>query len=1165
MNVAEDYLSELRAIRATGASVPETSYYPALSSLFNTVGATLSPKVRCIVNLADTGAGIPDGGLFTADQFQRRADTAPLPGQPPARGAIEIKPPKDDARKIAQSEQVARYLAKYGIVIVTNLREFLIVERDPINPNAAPIIREGCAFAADEKAFWKEVVAHPRAFQQQHGAQFLEFIQRACLHAAPLSDPKDVAWFLASYAKDALERVRRHSKLPALKAVRDGMEEALGMKFAGEKGEHFFQSTLVQTIFYGVFSAWVRWHKDNPGPGKFDWRTAGWTLHVPFIRTLYDQLATPQRLGNLGLVEVLDWTAGVLNRVRRKEFFAKFAEEHAVQYFYEPFLAAFDPALRKELGVWYTPPEIVKYQVARVDTVLREELDIPDGLADPRVIVLDPCCGTGAYLVEVLNRIAQTVEQSGSKDGLSASDLKTAAMERVFGFEILPAPFVVAHLQLGLLLRDKKVPLSDENNERVAVYLTNALTGWKPPTGPKKTFLFPELGLESDAADSVKRDKRILVVLGNPPYNAYAGVSPDEEDGLVEPYKAGLNKPVALGGWGIKKFNLDELYVRFFRLAERRIAEMTGTGVVSFISNHSWVTEKSFVVLRQHLLNSFDKFWIEGLHGDRKKSEYAPDGRTSETIFAISGFSPGIQQGVATSLWVKTGKKRKQPATVRFRDDLHEARAEDRRTQLIESLDLPNLDDQYTLAHPDAANWYSFKPENVSTEYASWAMLTELCRVQPANGLMEKRGGALIDIDRDALAARMRDYFDPELSWDDYRERHDALAKDAARFTARQARSKAIDAEGYSEERLQRYALRPFDTRHCYYTGVRPVWNEPRPALWQQLRDGTVFLLSRPKAVAEPEGVPMSFTRCLGDNDYQRGHAYYFANRVRVQEDHAEGMFQPNDLHRANLSEPALAYLAGLGRDDADTNDVTAALIWLHALAVGFSPAYLADHADGIRRDWPRIPLPQVRKLLESSAVIGMRIGALLDTENAVPGVTAGTLSPIARSVGHVQRTDGKNINPDAGDLAITVGWGHAGREGVTMPGKGRTETRPRDAEEQKALAAEAKTRGLTVAQATALLGDQTMDVYLNGDVAWHNVPEAVWNYYVGGYQVIGKWLSYREHSVLGRALTRDEAREVTAMIRRITAIILMAPELDDNYRACAAAEQFTIGGTNKT
>src|SRR5207244_3318981 len=134
--------------------------------------------------------------------------------------------------------------------------------------------------------------------------------------------------------------------------------------------------------------------------GRFQWRTAVWELRVPMISVLFTQLATPANVRQLDLEEVLDWTENVLNRVARAEFFARFAEEHAVQYFYEPFLQAFDPELRKELGVWYTPEEIDRYMVERIDRVLREELNLPDGLADESVYILDPACGTGAYLVE---------------------------------------------------------------------------------------------------------------------------------------------------------------------------------------------------------------------------------------------------------------------------------------------------------------------------------------------------------------------------------------------------------------------------------------------------------------------------------------------------------------------------------------------------------------------------------------------------------------------------------------------------------------------------------------------------------------------------------------------------------------------------------------------
>jgi len=564
MNPLEAYLGELHEIRASGAAVDELSYYAPLASLLNEVGKTLKPKVHGVQQLKSVGAGLPDFGLFTAEQFQRAADREPLPGQKPARGVVEVKGTADEVQQIAGSAQVARYLEEYRLVLVTNYRDFLLIGQDA---HGKPAILESYQLAESEAEFWA-AVAHPRKTAETHGAHFLEFLRRALLHAAPLADPKDLAWFLASYARDARARLEQAGDLPDLAALRRSLEGALGLQFQGQKGEHFFRSTLVQTLFYGVFSAWVLWHNEDPDrQDTFDWRLSTYSLHVPIIQALFHQLSNPPQLRALGLMEFLARAGATLNRVDRPTFFARFEQGQAVQYFYEPFLEAYDPELRKELGVWYTPLEIVQYMVARVDAVLRQELGAADGLADPNVLVLDPCCGTGAYLVEVLKRIAATLKEKG-EDALLGYRLKRAALERVFGFELLPAPFVIAHLQLGLLLQGHDAPLDD--GERASVYLTNALTGWDLPAPAKARQLslagMPELQGERDAAQHVKREAPILVILGNPPYNAFAGVSPEEEGELVEPYKEGL-----ISKWGIKKFNLDDLYVRFFRLAERRI------------------------------------------------------------------------------------------------------------------------------------------------------------------------------------------------------------------------------------------------------------------------------------------------------------------------------------------------------------------------------------------------------------------------------------------------------------------------------------------------------------------------------------------------------------------------------------------------------------------
>ena len=299
----------------------------------------------------------------------------------------------------------------------------------------------------------------------------------------------------------------------------------------------------------------------------------------------------------LDLVEVLDWTAAALNRVDRDAFFGKFNEGQAVPYFYEPFLEAFDPDLRKQLGVWYTPVEVVRYMVARVDRALKDDLGIADGLAGENVYVLDPCCGTGSYLAEVLRRIAANLEGSGS-GALVGARVKRAAMERVFGFEIMPAPFVVSHLQVGLTMQSLDAPLAEDGTERAGVFLTNALTGWEPTA--QKPLPFPELEEERDRADRVKQDKPVLVILGNPPYNGFAGMAVEEERDLSEAYRTAkrVRRPEGQG--------LNDLYVRFFRMAERRIAEKTGRGVVCFISNYSWLDGLSFTGMRERFLEAFD-------------------------------------------------------------------------------------------------------------------------------------------------------------------------------------------------------------------------------------------------------------------------------------------------------------------------------------------------------------------------------------------------------------------------------------------------------------------------------------------------------------------------------------------------------------------------------
>jgi len=1146
----EAYLTALLEIRDT-RSQPETSFYPALRDLLNDVAKASGLKQFCVMQMSNQGAGFPDGGIFGSSQHRRRDETAPLLGVSPEHGVIEAKPVEDDAWLTADTQQVSRYLTHYHQVLVTNFRDFLLLGEDG---KGQPANLGSFQFAESATAFWQQA-QHPRKLAQDKGQQFAEFLFRVMLSRARLKDPSDVARLLASFARDARLLVE-HKDAPGLVPLRSALEEALGLKFEGEKGDHFFRATLVQTLFYGIFSAWVLWHQESPGRSdEFDWKEAAYYLRLPMLAALFEQVSMPSKLRELGLVEVLDGAGAALNRVVRADFYSKFDEGHAVLYFYEPFLKAYDPDLRKALGVWFTPPEIVKYMVARVDHVLRTELGIEDGLADERVYVLDPACGTGAYLVEVADRIAKNLRPNKSALQVAA-EVKRALVKRIFGFEILPAPFVVSHLQLGLALKRHGATFGPK--ERARVYLTNALTGWESPNGvardnPRQLWLnYPALAEERDAAFEVKREEPILVVIGNPPYNAFAGVSPKDERGMVDvgKYKEGLVEE-----WGIKKFNLDDLYVRFFRLAERRILEgnnegKPGRGVVCYISNHSWVSDPSFVVLRKRLLAGFDKFWVENMHGDRKISEYAPDGRTSETVFAIPGLSAGIRQGVAISLWVKKDRSASGDAEVRFRDDINDAKATERRAHLLAALEETDHESRYAVARPDSTNRYAFRPAATSAVYDRWPKAVDLAKSYH-NGPYDARNGALYSVDRQTLVKRISAYYDSDVTDDVVRRLQPDLMTAKSGYNPTTVRAYLIRNSAFAPSSIWRMQFKPFDTRWYYCELKSSLCCRPSPDLMQHMFVGNRVFVTRSHGVAQPEGFPIYYGSTLMERDEMRGHARLFPVRLQstATRHTSEGqgaILKPAPV--ANLSSTARNYLGRLGVGACDTDQQSASLVWFHALAVGYSQTYLTENEAGVRQDWPRIPLPDKRELLEASAALGREVAALLDTEGEVRGVTTGRIRPELAAMARPSKDGGESLDPDK-DFAVAANWGHAGKGGVTMPGKGDVRERDYWPDEKQAIEEAAMRLGLSQKEVFARLGKTTLDIYLNDAAFWKNVPKGVWEFYIGGYQVVKKWLSYREEKLLGRPLKYEEVEHVMNTCRRLATILLLGPKLDTNYK----------------
>ena len=1103
----EAYFTALRQVRASGGATGERSLYTPLANLLDAIGATLKPRVFCVQEPADQGAGHPDFGLYTARQVQKGR---PRQGQAPERGVLEVKPPHDDAWLTASSAQVSRYWSRYRLVLVTNCRDFVLLGEDApttatttTDTTAATTARPArleCLRLAPDAATFARRLEHPRAFARDVGPGLAEYLSRALSHRAVLAEPRDLAWLLASYARDALARVEAADQVPALALLRSALEDALGVRFRGPAGARFFRSTLVQTLFYGVFSAWVLWARQTPAPAAaFDWRAAVWHLRAPVLAALFQQLSQPGRLRPLGLVEVLDWTAAALARVDRAAFFSRFDRGQAVPYFYEPFLEAFDPELRKQLGVWYTPAEVVRYMVARVDRALKDDLAIPAGLAAQNVYVLDPCCGTGAYLAEVLRRIAANLRGQGL-GALAGARVRQAALERVFGFEIMPAPFVVAHLQVGLAMQALDAPLAPDGAERAAIFLTNALTGWEPRA--TKPLPFPELEEERDRAERVKQEAPVLVILGNPPYNGFAGLAVEEERALSDAYRSTkrVRRPEGQG--------LNDLYVRFFRMAERRIAEKTGRGIVCFISNYSWLDGLSFTGMRERYLEAFDAVRIDCLNGDKYKTgKLAPGGAPDPSVFSTEGDPVGIQVGTAIATLVR--KADHAPArTVGFRH----LWGRSKREQLLATAEEPPAQ-LYENVAPALPLGLPFAPAAVSEGWFDWPALPELF---PASfpGVKSGRDPFVVDIDIDRLKARIADYFDPALSHEEIARRYPSAMKAAAHFDAPKVRETLLARGGPSESGFIRFAYRPFDDRWLYWEGETKLLDGRRPGYKPHVFEGNMWLSSAQHLRKDATEAQTYFTRHMASLHLIESTAIMLPAWLR------EGTSR-----RPNLTPAARRYLERLGAGVED--------LFHHALATLHDPAWRRANAGALRMEWPRIPLPgwpagadaEAAATLRRQAQRGRRLAALLDPETPVPGVTEAPLHPQAAIIAVPATTDGRNMA--GADFALTAGWGHAAAAGAVMPGQGRAVERPFTPQERA-----------TLATALPALGETTFDIHLNAHALWRNLPATVWHYKLGGYQVLKKYLSYREHQILNRPLTPEEVQHFTNTARRLAAIL---------------------------
>ena len=292
------------------------------------------------------------------------------------------------------------------------------------------------------------------------------------------------------------------------------------------------------------------------------------------------------------------------------------------------------------------------------------------------------------------------------------------------------------------------------------------------------------------------------------------------------------------------------------------------------------------------------------------------------------------------------------------------------------------------------------------------------------------------------------------------------------------------------------------------------------------------FETIHPGPLIGKEFEPCFYLQALGCRHLIERGGNFFPLKFR---DDLDSSLQLSDSEpRFNFTSKAASYVRFV--------EVQGAQLFFHAAAILHAFNFGVENVGALRQDWPRIPLPATRELLEHSAALGEQLAALMDVEKPVPGVTSGKVRDDLREIGVIARVGGGSLDPAKRELALTAGWGHGGKGGVTMPGKGKLVVRV-----VGDLSANPHPGPLPGGEGT---DQRVVDVYLNGVAYWKNIPEPVWEFTLGGYQVMKKWLSYREHALLGRDLTIDEAKYFTEMARRIAAILALGAELDANYQA---------------
>lgn len=1019
-------------------------------------------------------------------------------------GWIELKLPNDHLDKAAFQKQFVKYRDALENIVFTNLREWQLWQW---NSEGKPE---------------KIITLHFDLLDVITGEEkkLLDFFQKYFEgHAYSANTPKQLALALARKARFLSQQIEEASK-----DVSEGSELSRLKKFFEDTlietiAPHQFANMIAETMTYSLFLAALE-HEERDTGSVLSLDTAIGYLpkNVPILKGMYNLVKNVSESEK----SILHAVEGVLEQLKNSEIGSiraklqdpKRGRDPVAEYFYEDFLAAYDPEAKKHGGVYYTPKPVVDFIVAATDSLLRAKFGKNEGLADKSVSILDPATGTGTFLMSAIQTIYAAIERENGALGESIVKGKFSEvvcrhiLKHFYGFELMMAPYAMAHLKLSLLIEkygfswEEAYKDSDKENDRFQIYLANTLDDPRQP--PRIDIPGFKIAEESNKATTVKNETPVLAIIGNPPYSNFGMMNKQQWIlDLLESYKKGLNET---------KINLDDDYIKFIRFAQWKIEE-SGGGIFAMITANSFLDGVTHRQMRASILKDFDEVYIVNLHGNSRKGEICPDGSKDENVF-------NIQTGVSINIFVRL-PERKQKCTVKYLDlwGRREAKFEWCNDQSDQSLTDTDWFEKIAWREID---WQQFNTDFLSTrwsaklgalnfllpsaadagakmlEYGNFWGATEIFE-HYNSGIQTKCDELSMHFDEFDLLKVVGDF--ESLSEQELKTKYQL--KDSSGWNVGNAKKDLMQNIG----EVVKVDYRPFDRRATFYTGKtagfmgRPRIRTMRHMLQPNL--GLIYTRFDRQMSLGYFGVCKSlldlhFLDSAGDSMIISPLYLYPETNTEQDELFAETSRVPNisqkfiDDLKAKIGLEFKADGRGDLKKDFGPEDV-----FYYAYAVFHSPAYRARYAEQLKIDFPRLPLTSDIEIFRKLVELGNQLVNL-----------------------HLLGENPFDASPTIFD--DTKQWGVSA--GGIAPS------------------------GTDDWQVTKVEYDPASKrVSVNAGQYFEGIEKEVWEFMVGGYQVLDKWLKDRKKA--GRCLSADDLKHYLKIIVSLRETRVKMEAIDDSVK----------------